>query len=60
MKPSDHYWERLEKKIDTFLFNDFRHIAEDVAGLKAQMRIVLALLLMVAAAAVAVLGREFL
>lgn len=53
-------WERLEEKLDKFLFNDFRHIAEDVAGLKAQMRIVLALLLMVAAAAVAVLGREFL
>ena len=60
MSPADRYWERLEKKIDKFLFNDFRHMAEDVAGLKAQMRIVLALLLMGVAAAVGFLGREFL
>ena len=33
---ADRYWERLEKKIDHFLVNDFRHLAEDVAALKAR------------------------
>ena len=60
MNASDRYWERLEKKIDKFVFNDFRHMAEDVASLKAQMRIVFSLLLIILAAAVGILGREIL
>jgi|TARA_R110002020_G_scaffold1749_2_gene8006 predicted PurR-regulated permease PerM len=60
MSAADRYWERLEKKIDKFLFNDFRHMAEDVASLKAQMRIVFSLLLIILAAAVGILGREIL
>ena len=60
MNASDRYWERLEKKIDRFVFNDFRHMAEDVASLKAQMRIVFSLLLIILAAAVGILGREIL
>ena len=34
MNPRDRYWERLEKKIDKFMMNDFRHMAEDVASLR--------------------------
>ena len=50
MYSPEHYWERLEKKLDKFLLNDFRHMAEDVASLKAQVRIILA-------AAVGILAR---
>ena len=53
----DRYWERLEKKIDNFLVNDFRHLAEDVAALKAQMKIVFSLLLIILGAAAGILAR---
>jgi len=53
----DRYWERLEKKIDHFLVNDFRHLAEDVAALKAQMKIVFSLLLIILGAAAGILAR---
>jgi len=54
---ADRYWERLEKKIDHFLVNDFRHLAEDVAALKAQMKIVFSLLLIILGAAAGILAR---
>ena len=53
----DRYWERLEKKIDHFLVNDLRHLAEDVAALKAQMKIVFSLLLIILGAAAGILAR---
>ena len=56
----DRYWERLEQKIDKFLLNDFRHLAEDVAGLKTQVRFLSSLFLIIAAAAVALFVREVL
>jgi len=60
MNQSERYWERLEKKIDTFLLNDFRHMAEDVASLKTAMKWVYSLLFLLLAAAVGLLGRELL
>ena len=53
----DRYWERLEKKIDHFLVNAFRHLAEDVAALKAQIKIVFSLLLIILGAAAGILAR---
>ena len=55
---TDRYWERLEKKIDKFMMNDFRHMAEDVASLKTAMKWVYSLLFLLLAAAVGLLGRE--
>ena len=49
----------MEKKIDRFLMNDFRHLAEDVASLKTAMKWVYSLLFLLLAAAVGLLGREF-
>ena len=60
MNPSERYWERLEKKIDKFLLNDFRHMAEDVASLKTAMKWVYSLLFLVLAAAVGLLSKEIL
>ena len=60
MNPPDRYWERLEKKIDQFLLNDFRHMAEDIASLKTAMKWVYSLLFLLLAAAVGLLGREIL
>ena len=60
MSSSDRYWERLEKKIDKFLLNDFRHMAEDVASLQTAMKWVYSLLFLLLAAAVGLLGREIL
>jgi hypothetical protein len=60
MYSPEHYWERLEKKLDKFLLNDFRHMAEDVASLKAQVRIVFSLLLVILAAAVGILVKDIL
>jgi len=54
----DRYWERLEKKIDKFMMNDFRNMAEDVASLKTAMKWVYSLLFLLLAAAVGLLGRE--
>ena len=59
MNSSERYWERLEKKIDKFLLNDFRHMAEDIASLKTAMKWVYSLLFLLLAAAVGLLGREF-
>ena len=56
----DRYWERLEQKIDHFLLNDFRHMAEDIASLKTAMKWVYSLLFLLLAAAVGLLGREIL
>jgi hypothetical protein len=56
----ERYWERVEKKLDRFLMNDFRHLAEDVAGLKASMKWVYSLLFLILAAAVGLLGKEIL
>jgi len=50
----------LEKKLDQFLLNDFRHLAEDVASLKTAMKWVYSLLFLLLAAAVGLLGREIL
>jgi hypothetical protein len=58
MSSSDRYWERLEKKIDKFLLNDFRHMAEDVASLKTAMKWVYSLLFLLLAAAVGLLSKE--
>ena len=58
MESSQRYWERLEKKIDKFLMNDFRHMPEDVASLKTAMKWVYSLLFLLLAAAVGLLGRE--
>ena len=52
--------ERLEEKIDKFLLNDFRHLAEDVASLKTAMKWVYSLLFLILAAAVGILGGEIL
>ena len=52
--------ERLEEKIDKFLLNDFRHLAEDVASLKPAMKWVYSLLFLILAAAVGILGGELL
>ncbi len=52
--------ERLEEKIDKFLLNDFRHLAEDVASLKTAMKWVYSLLFLILAAAVGILGGELL
>ena len=52
--------ERLEEKIDKFLLNDFRHLAEDVARLKPAMKWVYSLLFLILAAAVGILGGELL
>ena len=60
MNPSERYWERLEKKLDRFMLNDFRHMAEDVASLKTAMKCVYSLLFLLLAAAVGLLGREIL
>jgi hypothetical protein len=60
MESSQRYWERLEKKIDKFLMNDFRHMAEDVASLKTAMKWVYSLLFLLLAAAVGILGKEIL
>ena len=60
MSRQDRAFERLEEKIDKFLFNDFRHLAEDVAGLKTQVKLLSSLFLIVAAAAVALFVREVL
>ena len=60
MNSSERYWERLEKKIDKFLLNDFRHMAEDVASLKTAMKWVYSLLFLLLAVAVGILGREIL
>ena len=60
MNQSEHYWQRLERKIDKFLLNDFRHMAEDVASLKTAMKWVYSLLFLLLAAAVGLLGREIL
>ena len=60
MNSQERYWERLEKKIDRFLMNDFRHLAEDVASLKTSMKWVYSLLFLLLAAAVGLLGREIL
>jgi len=59
MNSQERYWERLEKKLDQFLLNDFRHLAEDVASLKTAMKWVYSLLFLLLAAAVGLLGREF-
>ena len=56
----DRYWERLEQKIDKFLMNDIRHMAEDIASLKTAMKWVYSLLFLLLAAAVGLLGREIL
>ena len=53
-------WERMEEKLDKFLFNDFLHLAKDVAGLKTQVRFLSSLFLIMAAAAVALFVREVL
>ena len=60
MNESERYWKRLDKKIDKFLLNDFRHMAEDVASLKTAMKWVYSLLFLLLAAAVGLLGRELL
>jgi len=60
VNPPDRYWERLEKKIDQFLLNDFRHMAEDIASLKTAMKWVSSLLFLLLAAAVGLLGKEIL
>jgi hypothetical protein len=60
MSRQDRAFERLEEKIDKFLLNDFRHLAEDVAGLKTQVKLLSSLFLIVAAAAVALFVREVL
>ena len=60
MNSSERYWERLEKKIDKFLLNDFRHMAEDIASLKTAMKWVYSLLFLLLAAAVGILGKEIL
>ena len=60
MNSRERYWERLEKKLDHFLMNDFRHLAEDVASLKTAMKWVYSLLFLLLAAAVGLLGREIL
>ena len=60
MNSQERYWERLEKKLDQFLLNDFRHLAEDVASLKTAMKWVYSLLFLLLAAAVGLLGREIL
>ena len=60
MNSSERYWERLEKKIDKFLLNDFRHMAEDVASLKTAMKWVYSLLFLLLAVAVGILGKEIL
>ena len=60
MNSSERYWERLEKKIDKFLLNDFRHMAEDVASLKTAMKWVYSLLFLLLAAAVGLLSKEIL
>ena len=52
--------ERLEEKIDKFLLNDFRHLAEDVASLKTAMKWVYSLLFLILAASVGILGGELL
>ena len=52
--------ERMEEKLDKFLFNDFLHLAKDVAGLKTQVRFLSSLFLIIAAAAVALFVREVL
>ena len=60
MNSSERYWERLEKKLDKFMLNDFRHMAEDVASLKTAMKWVYSLLFLLLAAAVGILGKEIL
>jgi hypothetical protein len=60
MNSQERYWERVEKKLDRFLLNDFRHLAEDVASLKTAMKWVYSLLFLLLAAAVGLLGREIL
>jgi hypothetical protein len=60
MDKQERAWERMEEKLDKFLFNDFRHLAEDVAGLKTQVRFLSSLFLIIAAAAVALFVREVL
>ena len=60
MNPSERYWERLEKKLDKFMLNDFRHMAEDVASLKTAMKWVYSLLFLLLAVAVGILGKEIL
>ena len=60
MNSRERYWERLEKKLDRVLLNDFRHLAEDVASLKTAMKWVYSLLFLLLAAAVGRLGREIL
>jgi len=60
MNPSERYWERLEKKLDKFMLNDFRHMAEDVASLKTAMKWVYSLLFLLLAAAVGLLSKEIL
>ena len=50
----------MEKKLDRFLLNDFRHMAEDIASLKTAMKWVYSLLFLLLAAAVGLLGREIL
>ena len=60
MNSQERYWERLEKKIDRFLMNDFRHLAEDVASLKTAMKWVYSLLFLLLAVAVGILGKEIL
>ena len=60
MNSQERYWERLENKLDQFLLNDFRHLAEDVASLKTAMKWVYSLLFLLLAAAVGLLGREIL
>jgi len=60
MNSRERYWERLENKLDQFLLNDFRHLAEDVASLKTAMKWVYSLLFLLLAAAVGLLGREIL
>jgi hypothetical protein len=60
MNSSERYWERLEKKIDKFLLNDFRHMAEDIASLKTAMKWVYSLLFLLLAAAVGLLSKEIL
>ena len=60
MSSSERYWERLEKKLDKFMLNDFRHMAEDVASLKTAMKWVYSLLFLLLAAAVGLLSKEIL
>ena len=60
MNSRERYWERLENKLDQFLLNDFRHLAEDVASLKTAMKWVYSLLFLLLAAAVGLLGKEIL